>query len=137
MYLTEDSEGKPDHENAEDSADATSTGFDDVTSFTPPQCCGSSGQCHCCLIDLGERDCDCPARKWVALNVRRLRARENLSQQQLSARANIHRTHLARFETQAINISLSVLFKIARGLQVDPRELLKPPRAQESLSGKE
>lgn len=40
--------------------------------------------------------------------------------------SNIHRTHLARFETQATNISLAVLFKLARGLEVDPRKLLKP-----------
>ncbi len=91
-----------------------------------PLCMKGSDVCHCCLQALDPGNCDCPALKLVALNVRRLRLNSDLSQQELSARANIHRTHLARFETQATNISLSVFFKIARGLDVDPRELLKP-----------
>lgn len=91
-----------------------------------PQCTRGSEICSCCLQALEPADCDCPALELVALNVRRLRIQREMSQQELSSRANIHRTHLARFETQATNISLVVLFKLARGLNVDPRELLRP-----------
>jgi DNA-binding Xre family transcriptional regulator len=87
---------------------------------------GLCADCDCCLRKPDIKDCNCIARRVLALNVRRLRARRNLSQEELSDLANIHRTHLARLESQAINISVVVLFRIARALQVDPRELLKP-----------
>ena len=87
---------------------------------------GVCADCDCCLRKRDINDCNCVARRILAFNVRRLRSRRNLSQEELSDLANIHRTHLARLETQAINISVVVLFRIARALQVDPRELLKP-----------
>ena len=63
-------------------------------------------------------------RSCVADKVRRLRDQRGWSQRQLAERAGIDRTHLARFETQAINVSLDVLFRLAGALQVPPCRLL-------------
>lgn len=61
----------------------------------------------------------------VAGRVRRLRTERGWSQRQLAERADIDRTHLARFETQAINVSLDVLFRLALALEIRPARLLK------------
>lgn len=106
-----------------DSSEESSTQELDDEPFGSPPC----GSCRCCL-DSNNDDCECDARKLVAFNVRRLRHARDLSQEELSARANIHRTHLTRLETQAINVSLGVILKLARALELDPRELLKPRR---------
>lgn len=80
----------------------------------------------CLLVEDSSTEYDCKALKMVAFNIRRLRHSQNLSQQQLSEQANIHRTYLARLETRAVNISLSVLLRLALALNTDPRELLRP-----------
>jgi transcriptional regulator with XRE-family HTH domain len=65
-------------------------------------------------------------RALVATNVRRLRHAKGWSQEKLSHLAGIDRTHLARLEAQAINVSLDVFFGLAEALAEDPRELLLP-----------
>lgn len=65
-------------------------------------------------------------RRVVADNVRRLRLERGLSQEELSMRAGIDRTHLARFESQAINVSLNVLIAVAASLKIKPARLFKP-----------
>lgn len=85
------------------------------------------GECQTCLlIEDSSTEYDCKALRVVAQNIRRLRLAQNLSQQELSEMANIHRTYLARMETRAINISLSVLLRLALALNTDSRELLRP-----------
>ncbi len=64
-------------------------------------------------------------RRVVAKNVCRLRNERGWTQQDLAERARIDRTHLARFESQGVNVSLDVLFRLAEGLEVDTRELLE------------
>lgn len=80
----------------------------------------------CRLVEDSSTLDDCKGLRMVAHNIRRIRLARNLSQQELSEQANIHRTYLARLETRAINISLSVLLRIALALNTDPRELLRP-----------
>ena len=120
---------QPPNDSKHAEEDDTPSSNPSAFSHASPQCSRGTEPCHCCLRSLSPNSCDCPAIRLVALNVRRLRMRKDLSQQELSSRANIHRTHLARFETQATNISLSILFRIARGLEVDPRDLLVPRSA--------
>lgn len=64
-------------------------------------------------------------RECVATNVRRLRNRRDWSQRDLAQRAKIDRTHLARFESQGINISLDVLLQLAAALEVEAERLLE------------
>jgi XRE family transcriptional regulator, regulator of sulfur utilization len=75
-------------------------------------------------------------RRIVADNVKRLRAERRLSQEELSKLIGIDRTHLARFESQAINVSLNVLIALAAGLEVTPDSLLRPPQSPPKLRTK-
>lgn len=65
-------------------------------------------------------------RQLLSENLRRLRASKGLSQEELAFRADIDRTHIARIESRAVNFTVEVLFSLARGLDVDPRELFRP-----------
>ena len=74
-------------------------------------------------------------RELMASNVRRIRTLRGWSQEKLAQLAQIDRTHLARFETRAINISIDVMFRLAAALRVDATRLLTPqeewPTAQD------
>jgi transcriptional regulator with XRE-family HTH domain len=59
-------------------------------------------------------------------NLRRLRARAGISQEELAFRANLHRTYVSSVERSQRNISIDNIFKIATALGCDPRELLAP-----------
>ncbi|QDG54811.1 helix-turn-helix transcriptional regulator [Persicimonas caeni] len=63
-------------------------------------------------------------RKLVADNVRRLRKEKGLSQQELAERADMHRTHLVKFENYHVSPSIDVLFRLAHALGVQPAALL-------------
>lgn len=65
-------------------------------------------------------------RELLSQNLRRLRLKKGLSQEQLGFRADVDRTHIARIETKAVNFTVEILFSLAEGLEVDPRELLRP-----------
>ena len=56
----------------------------------------------------------------------RLRKEGELTQEELAARAGIHRTMVGFVERGERKVSVNVLFKIAEGLDVDVRELLAP-----------
>lgn len=66
---------------------------------------------HTILILFGER-------------VRELRKKQGLSQEQLSFRANLHRTYIGMIERAEKNITLVNIEKIADALEVDIYELL-------------
>lgn len=66
----------------------------------------------------------CLARSQLSSNVRELRHEAGLTQKQLARRAGIDRSYLARIETEAINISINVLFALSKALSVDPERLL-------------
>ena len=73
----------------------------------------------------------------VGGKVRQLREQRGWSQRVLANRAGIDRTHLARFETQGINVSLDVLFRIAGALNVPPCQLLLTCNCQVPLPAPE
>jgi transcriptional regulator with XRE-family HTH domain len=65
-------------------------------------------------------------------NLKRLRLAAGLSQEELAARAGLHRTYVSSVERGNRNVSLENIFALAAGLKCDPRELLAPcdePRA--------
>lgn len=60
----------------------------------------------------------------LARNLRRLRTRTGLSQEELAARAGLHRTYVSSVERGQRNISLKNIFLLARALGCDPKELI-------------
>lgn len=56
--------------------------------------------------------------------VRQLRKEKNLSQEELSFKANLHRTYIGMIERAEKNITLVNIQKIAKALKVDIKELL-------------
>ena len=65
-------------------------------------------------------------RRIVALNLRRLREKAGLSQEELAARAGLARTYISGIENGRRNPTIIVLHDIAVQLGTDPRELLNP-----------
>ncbi len=64
-------------------------------------------------------------RRRIAGRVRRLRKSKDMTQQQLADQAEIDRTYLARLETQALNVSIDVLYRLACSLRVEVADLMK------------
>jgi len=58
-------------------------------------------------------------------NVRALRVRAGLSQEELAFRANMKRTYLSDLERGTRNPSIRALGRLAEALHVDPTELLR------------
>lgn len=58
-------------------------------------------------------------------NVREIRKTNGLSQEQLSFKANLHRTYIGMIERAEKNITLLNIEKIAKALEVEIIELLK------------
>ena len=57
------------------------------------------------------------------LRVKQLRKEKNLSQEELSFRANLHRTYIGMIERAEKNITLINIEKIANALNVNVKEL--------------
>ncbi len=69
---------------------------------------------------------------FIATNVRDLRARAALTQEQLAERAEVDVTYLQRIECGKVNLSVRILVALADALEVGPERLLreaelKPP----------
>jgi transcriptional regulator with XRE-family HTH domain len=60
-----------------------------------------------------------------ARNLQELRKERGLSQEQLAARAGVHRTYIGMIERSEKNITLLNMEKIAIALNVDITDLLK------------
>lgn len=56
--------------------------------------------------------------------VRQLRKEKGLSQEELSFKADLHRTYIGMIERAEKNITLTNIDKIAKALDVSPSELL-------------
>jgi DNA-binding XRE family transcriptional regulator len=67
-------------------------------------------------------------RRFIAVNVRRLRAQRGLSQEALADRAGLHRTYLGSVERAERNISIDNVCRLAWALGVDVRRLLASRR---------
>ncbi len=67
-------------------------------------------------------------KRLFAANLRRLRLAIGFSQEALADRAELHRTYISSVERGERNVSLENIFRIAKALGVDPRELLTPEK---------
>lgn len=65
-------------------------------------------------------------KRLFAANLRRIRTSTGLSQEELAARAGLHRTYISSVERARRNLSLENIFVIAAALGCDPRELIAP-----------
>lgn len=61
----------------------------------------------------------------LARNIRRLRQEIAISQEELAARAQLHRTYISSVERHERNVSLENIFRIAEALGVPAPELLE------------
>jgi transcriptional regulator with XRE-family HTH domain len=61
----------------------------------------------------------------VASNLKRLRKKLGISQEDLAERCGLHRTYIGAIERSERNITLQTLEKIAESLDVSPQDLLK------------
>ena len=55
--------------------------------------------------------------------VRSLRQSQNITQEELAYRSGLHRTYVGCIERGEKNVSVAAIFKVARGLGVEPWEL--------------
>lgn len=67
-------------------------------------------------------------RGLLAFNMRNLRFKKNISQEELAFRCELDRTYVSAVERCVWNVSLSNLEKIALALEVEPWQLLHPPK---------
>ena len=65
-------------------------------------------------------------RAVLAVNLRRFRDRQGLSQEALADRAGIHRTYVGSVERAERNVSIDNICRLAWALRVDVRELFAP-----------
>lgn len=63
-------------------------------------------------------------QKQLGAKLRRIRLNENLTQEELAAKAKIDFTTLNKIENSKRNPSLKTIEKIARALKVSPKDLL-------------
>lgn len=65
-------------------------------------------------------------REILAANLRALRRRQGLSQEELAYRADIDRTYVSALEREVYAATVDILERLARALDVQTWELLKP-----------
>jgi transcriptional regulator with XRE-family HTH domain len=58
-------------------------------------------------------------------NIRSLRLKQNMSQEELAAKAGVHRTYIGMIERGEKNATLDSIRKLAEALGLEPHELLK------------
>ena len=62
-------------------------------------------------------------RKKFGRRLREIRRATSLSQEELGFKANIHRTYIGAVERGEQNVSLDNIYKLARALRVETKEL--------------
>ena len=61
----------------------------------------------------------------VAAEIKALRGRLDISQEELAHRADVHRSFIARLEVAETQPSLAVLFRLAEALEMDPAKVVR------------
>lgn len=67
-------------------------------------------------------------RGTLAFNIRRFRFEQKVSQEELAFRCELDRTYISAVERCIWNVSLGNIEKIAEALEVEPWQLLLPPK---------
>lgn len=62
-----------------------------------------------------------------AINVKKYRSEQNLSQDALADLAGLHRTYISAIERERRNISIDNIENIAAALNIEPYQLFIPP----------
>jgi transcriptional regulator with XRE-family HTH domain len=76
-------------------------------------------------------------RLQLAQNMRRLRKERKWSQEDLAAKAQLHRTQIGKIEQGRQNTGIDIIGKLAQTFGVQPGELLNsdsPPSASEAVA---
>ena len=73
------------------------------------------------------------AQALVARNLRRLRVRRGLSQENLALKAEVDRTYVSRMERGLENPTVAILERLAGALQSKIQEFFRPVRAGEAV----
>lgn len=68
-------------------------------------------------------------REVLALNLRKYRQAQGLSQEELADRADIDRTYISALERSVYAASIEVVDRLAQGLGVEAADLLRRPPA--------
>lgn len=63
--------------------------------------------------------------KTIATNIKKHREQKHLSQEQLADKSGLHRTYISLLERKKKNVSIVILEKLAKALQVDICDLIK------------
>lgn len=63
--------------------------------------------------------------KRLGARIQKLRIEKGLSQEELAFEADLHRTYISHVERGSRNITVLGLCKIAKGLKMEPYEILK------------
>lgn len=63
--------------------------------------------------------------KNLGKNIDKIRKKQGLSFQEMSLRCDIEKSNLVKLTSQGTNVTVSSLYKIAKGLEVPVFELLK------------
>jgi transcriptional regulator with XRE-family HTH domain len=61
----------------------------------------------------------------IGNTIRNYRNSRNWSQEELAEHADVHRNYVSRVESGQIDLSVSGLFKFAKGLRVSPCDILE------------
>lgn len=64
-------------------------------------------------------------QKILGENIRSLRTKQQITQEQLAELCDLHRTYVGAMERGDRNVSLNNIVKVAQALKVTPSELLK------------
>ena len=64
-------------------------------------------------------------REILSTNIKKYRAAQNMSQEDLAFNCELHRTYISDVERNVRNISIDNIEKIALALNVSPADLLK------------
>jgi len=80
------------------------------------------------MTRLGEMQRKHPSIEFIGQTVRQRRLAIGLSQEDMADRVGVHRTYYSSLERGAYNFTVTVLFRLAVGLECEPSDLL-PPRA--------
>jgi transcriptional regulator with XRE-family HTH domain len=66
-------------------------------------------------------------RHVFARNLRRIRHEKGFSQETLAYEADVNRTYMSKLEKGDSFVGLEVMVKLAKVLEVEPADFLKPP----------
>lgn len=64
----------------------------------------------------------------IGKRIKELRIEKDLKQQELAASCNLEKTHMSRIEAGGQNLTLKMLQRISKGLEVDISELFVLPQ---------